>query len=469
MRKAIHKAICAAALLLFCCTTPGKAQSGEWQELLVHRQYAEIIARAESLGADRSDDYGKMYALALAYEGMLKHREALQYFRICFEADSTRTDLLNALARTEAALGRTAEAERYYRKTLATDSADFYAAYQLARLYLQQEMIPKALEAYESLLGRDPANPVLLSAAGDCYTRLGELPRAALCYFQAYGANRDNALQAGALINTLLRMGGEAAKSALEICDTALHYNPRSLLLRRSKAMTLFVNKKYAEADTLYSTLLAEGDSLPVTVAYGGFSRYYAGQYMRAVDLLEPAYRKDSTSVDAALILGSALGKTYDRQRAYTLFDRAEKLMQPDSSKVRLLKLFRAETLRRDARNDESAALYYEIWMETPHIDILKTLADLYAAPSVSACRSENEKRRTLFCHTLYAQEQLKYTKDAEPLARTLHLLRSFREDAFFRSLTELPMTSPDGKRSALTVHRLQELISRGNLLVREQ
>ena len=72
--------------------------------------------------------------------------------------------------------------------------------------------------------------------------------------------------------------------------------------------------------------MLADGDSTYLTLKYGGASKYYAGLYMPSVDILDMAYEQDTTSVEVCLLLGFRLwGKTYDRKRAYDLFDRAEK------------------------------------------------------------------------------------------------------------------------------------------------
>ena len=81
--------------------------------------------------------------------------------------------------------------------------------------------------------------------------------------------------------------------------------------------------KQFVQADSVYSSLLADGDSTYLTLKYGGASKYYAGLYMPSVDILDMAYEQDTTSVEVCLLLGSALGKTYDRKRAYDLFDRA--------------------------------------------------------------------------------------------------------------------------------------------------
>lgn len=451
--------LCLVALPAFFCLVPAKAQTERLQELANRRQYAQAIALAANLSPADSADPGKMYALGLAYEGMLMYSEALDCFRHCFERDTTDRDLLNALARTEAGLGRTAAAEAYYARALAADSTDFFANYQLARLYFQTEKTAKALERYEFLLSLRPDNPTLLSAMGDCYARTGDLPSAASCYGRAFEANRENAAPANALVNTLLRIGGEAAETALEVCDTALHYSPGNLSLQRSKAMTLFVNKKYAEADTLYSSLLAGGDSIPLTVAYGGFSRYYAGQYLNAVELLEWTYRRDSAVVDVCLLLGSALGKTYDRNRAYDLLDQAERQMRPDSSRLRMLRYFRAETLGRDQRYDEAAAHYYAIWKETKSLDVLTEMLGLYRASKASDYPDANARQRALFCLALYAEEQLKSGKKPEELAYAHRLLTSFLEDAFFRNETALPAIAPDGEKKQLPATFLQSLV----------
>jgi len=62
------------------------------------------------------------------------------------------------LARTATNLGKVAGAEHYFYKVLATDSSNFYANQQLARLYFQLGNYDKALEKYSYLI-----NVMLLS------------------------------------------------------------------------------------------------------------------------------------------------------------------------------------------------------------------------------------------------------------------------------------------------------------------
>lgn len=143
-------------------------------------------------------------------------------------------------------------------------------------------------------------------------------------------------------------------KGALQICDTALFYNPDNRQIRQSQGMALYMTKNYLKADTVYTGLLAEGDSSFLNLKYAGAARYMSGHALDAVEPLGFAYDIDSTDVETVLLYGASLGKTYDRQRAYQLFDQAEECMKPKSFFVNLLTTFRGSTLERDGRFKEA-------------------------------------------------------------------------------------------------------------------
>ncbi|MDR0750897.1 MAG: tetratricopeptide repeat protein [Tannerellaceae bacterium] len=449
--------------ILLCFSPAGKAQEVDLQTWVNQKQYADVIRYAANLSAADSASYATMNAIAQACEGLLDYREAFGYYLHCLQMDTTDAGILTALARTATNLGKAPEAEYYFQKVLAADSTNFYANYQLARLYFQLGDYEGALEKYDYLLEQHEENPTLLRNRGDCYMRLENPPAAISSYFEAYRLNRENAGLAGTLINAMLRMGGDWAAGALAVCDTALSYNPGNRLLEQNKGMALYFNKKYAEADTLYAALMAKGDSSYLTLKYGGASRYYAGQYMRSIEPLEAAYQKDTASVEVCLLLGSALGKTYDRTRAYRLLDKAGEGMQPDPFLLNQLTLFRAETFQRDARLQEAIALYYQLWKANPsRIDPLWQIASMTFRPNQSGYENDNLRERGLFAQVLYVAEFLKSGGgDAAQLSFIRKLLESFYEDAFFRTVTELPMTAPDGKKSKISVIDLRGLINR--------
>ena len=167
--------------------------------------------------------------------------------------------------------------------------------------------------------------------------------------------------------------------------------------------------------------------------------------------------------MDVCLFLGSALGKTYDRNRAYVLLDKAGQLLQPDSARTTMLKSFRAETLQKDFRRTEAAALFYSLWKENnSRTSALLSIVNMYSAyRHLSDVKEEDTRRRILFIYVLYAREDLKQAKNPSPFQPFLRKqLESFAEEAFFKSETSLPMLAPDGKASNLPITDLRTLIN---------
>lgn len=256
-------------LLLYCLVFPGNAQDFNWQDLVSRKQYAAVIARSDSLTPADSSSYEVMSAIGQAYEGMLRYRKAYDYYRLCLSMDTANLDLLNTLARTATNLGRAKDAERYFHQVLSADSSNFYANYQLARLHFQLGEYEKAVDTYEKLQTWNEDNTALYRAIGDCYFRMEQYPSATTAYFQAYNLNRENAGLAVALVNSLYRMGASSPdyiSEGVAICDTALFYNPGNRQLLRSKGLGLYMAKQFVRADSVYSGLLAGGDSTYLTI-----------------------------------------------------------------------------------------------------------------------------------------------------------------------------------------------------------
>lgn len=434
-----------------------QAQRDDWQRMVDQKRFAEVLALAKS--HPDTTDFAALYAAGQAAEGLLKYRDAYHYYRRCPATDSARTELLVALARTAGTIGRTDEAERYLLQLRARDTADFYANHQLARFYDRQGDTERAMAYYEKLLASDPQNPVLMRNVADCARQLGQNGVAMVTYMEAFQVEPENALAAAALANYMLSM--QLADIALEVCDKALSYHPHHRALRRNRGMALFSMNEYGAADTVYAALLSEGDSSQLTLKYGGCARYYTGHFMDAIPLLESAYDADTSAIDVCLLLGSALGRTYDRRRAFALFDRAEALMQPSPALTDMLTRFRAETFERDGQKERADALYYQLWTERNRFDLLGRIWEHYN-DTERAEKDEAYARRSRFITVLFATEYLARPKrDAKLMSFLNTQLNKFVSDMFFRQTKQLPTLAPDGKAGVCTEEQLRTLMSR--------
>lgn len=452
------------SLLLFLCALSfwGQAQSSSLQELVNKRQFQEVLKQAHNLTAADSADYATMSAIGQAYEGLLRYKEAYTCFRYCLKMDTANVDALNAVARNALNFGRVAEAERCYEKVLATDSTNFYACYQLARLYFQLGEYGKSIEYYHILSSTEGENPSILTGLADCHMKIGGLNIivALNLYARALELNPENVRVASSLINTLLQTGNGVA--ALQVCDTALYYNPVNRQIRQSKGMALYLTKKYAQADSVYTSLLAEGDSSFLNLKYAGAARYMAGHILNAVEPLELAFDLDTTDVETALLYGAAIGKTYDRKRAHELFDVAEQNMKPKRLFVNLLTSCRGDVLRRERRYDEAEKLYYEAWKNDPsQLNFLAEIDRDYWIFNSELPKDETKYQKMLFIKYTYLTSYIDLKKTVKNLYDYRPFLEAAYEDAFFRSKSELSMLAPDGKKSKLSVLDLRYLINR--------
>ena len=376
--------------------------------------------------------------------------------------DSTRRELLVSLARTAAQLGRADDTEMYYRRILAQDSTDFYANYQLGRLAFQLGNYDQAIQRLLPLTGDSVVNPTVLKLLGDCFSRKEDPSSAAFCYFRAYDVNRENAAVAISLVNTLMLAGEDRMSEALQICDTALYYNPTNRSLKRLKGQGLYRIRAYNEADSIYSALLLEGDSTFFVLKYGGASKYYAGFPMPAIPLLEAAYQRDSSDIEVNLLLGSALGKTYDRQEAFRLLDHAEELMRPKPAIVNQLTLFRAETWAREGRTEEAARLYYALWKAYPdRIGILHALWELYPYDHVDRFENPKIREQGLFVNLLYVRHLVEMEQPPKRLEHFIRLLESIHQDLFFRGENTQSLQAPDGSKSQVSMEEINQLVIR--------
>lgn len=438
----------------------GQAQSPAIQELVNKKQYVLAAARADSLTQADSADYATMSAIGQAYEGLMRYKEAYLCFRHCLMMDTINVDALNAVARSAANFGRIAEAKRCYRKVLETDSLNYYANVQLARLYFQLGDYGKATEHYHVLSSIEGENPSILTGLADCHIKRGGLNTliALDLYARALELNPENIRTASSLINILLEMGD--GMKALQVCDTALFYNPDSRQIRQSKGMALYLTKKYSDADSIYTSLLIEGDSSFLNLKYAGAARYMSGHAFDAVEPLEGAFDLDTTDVETILLYGATLGKTYDRQRAYQLFDLAEKTMQPKRFHLNLLTTFRADALQRDGRFNDAEKLYYEAWKKDPEqLNFLLEISRHYWELDPELAKNETRFQKALFGKYTYLTAYINAAKPMKEMYSYRPFLEKACEEAFFKSQTELTMLAPDGKKSKVSVVDLQALI----------
>ena len=455
-------------IFLFLCCATSFAQHNEWRDLLDKRQYKEIITQAVDLQAADSVDFTKMYYLGQAYEGLLKYTDAYNCYKQCYTIDSTRTDMLNTLARICGNSGRVKEAVKYYLQVKSYDNTNFFANYQLARSYAQLGNNTEGMKYIDFLLESDPENTVLLRSKGDFYLNMDSLILASEYYNKAFYRNIENASLASTLVNLLLKLDSPDNKyfnMAYSVCDTALFYNPEDKSLLQNKAMMHYMLTDFEIADKIFTSLMTSGDSSKITLKYCGLSRFYAKDWYGALEPLEKVFEKEQNA-DVCMLIGLCIGRTYSAKESFKFFDMSEVLMSPDVYWTNMLLQSRAEMSVKIGDCQKAAEYYLELSKkEDLKFSMLSSLYLCYYRTGFDKM-SDADKERFLYICFWYATEALKSIEESKrPNEFNMSSLRSslsrFQEEMFFRVMKEYPMVSPDNKRNTLSAEKIKELIDK--------
>lgn len=172
------------------------------------------------------------------YEGVTaktqgQHDVAFDFFRHCYQIDSTNAGLLNELGMYYSLLNKPKEAVAYFKKAVNQDSSNYYYLNNLADCYAELKQFDRAAEIYEQLTVLKPDKP-------DTYLALVEVQL--LC---------DQKLQAIQTLDKLEKLIGQNENITLQ------KYRLYTLLGDKEKGVQEV--KRYAEKfpnEAKYLTLL---------------------------------------------------------------------------------------------------------------------------------------------------------------------------------------------------------------------
>ncbi len=434
--------------------------------------YFTVVAQVE-ISADSADS---ARTAGNYCENRAQYRQAWQYYKLWLAGDTLNTGALNAVGRTALQLGRIQEARESYLKAYALDSTNFDAGLQLAKLHFQLKEYDSSLAFYERLLEQDSTNISFLKGAGDCLEKMGNTLTAINYYSAAVGLNKENASLAITLINIWLNLyhsipgeTGQFLDIAMDICDTALVYNPCHNNLLQAKGVIYFTDSNYPAADSTLSMLVNSGDSSAVNMRYIGMAKYRQDLYYDAVPYFEKLYADDTTNVETIMLLATCLSQTYDRGKALQLLNKAEKLLYPSDEELYNLALTRANTYIANDDTLNARKYYWEAYKlsKKNKSAMLARLAPLYQFRGRTiASLSREEYEQGLFVHVHYLRDPQVRKRLVTQIKRgslvftaSQAILQDYVEDMFLKDTGRQRMASPDGDVSWVTPDELTRLI----------
>lgn len=219
----------------------------------------------------------------------------------------------------------------------------------------------EAVSRYEGFVKLDPDNPLIWLRLGDLYHRAGRFEESASSYEKVLALEPQNLIAQSRLAGVMISLHDfSGAQSQLE---SVLAQGETDPALYHNLGLTLFYQKRWAEALEAFEKAAVDGIDLPENFAYRAYSLHHLGEVERAIQLarewaarasdsraegylsllemdhgeLEKArHRADAVlgrepdNTDAAVVVGSCLLEDQEMDRALALF-RGVTQKEPDN------------------------------------------------------------------------------------------------------------------------------------------
>jgi tetratricopeptide (TPR) repeat protein len=253
----------------------------------------------------------------------------------------------------------------------------------------------------------------------------------------------------------------------MEVCDTALVYNPAHHDLEQAKGVIYFIRSDYPAADSVLSRLVASGDSSALSLRYLSLAKYRQDLYDEAIPYFDRLYQLDPYNRETIMLLASCLGQTDNGDKALPLFDRAEKLMYPTEEEKYNLSLMRADTYEKKGDRQNAKKYYwdaYKLSSKNKTAMLTRLVWLCYFNRKDFETLSKEEYEQALLYNVLFMRELANRktpigSRQETAMMFSKSALNLYIEDLFFKDADKVRMRSPDGEISWVTRDELTQLV----------
>lgn len=323
----VRKSILMLAVFLGWGQVLPAQEYGELSMALVQGRYAEVISIGQTLGDSVALNPKFLVIMAMAHERLEQDQQALEYYQRALTLTPKNVTLENSVGRCLLSLGRVKESENVFSDVLQSDSLNFFANSQLAKINFMQRDYRKAVERYGVSAIMDTTNYYFYKQLGECYSRLGFNPFAVEMFSRAFRLNPRDAGLTVSLATAQVSAGN--IEEALAECEAFEHFDSLNVPVMRYKGYTLLLLRKFDEVEAVMHKLLSIGDTSAFTYSCLGYALNWNGLIYQSVEPLEKAYKLDTTNFKVITTLASAIAATYDPKMGLEYFDKAEALISP--------------------------------------------------------------------------------------------------------------------------------------------
>jgi tetratricopeptide (TPR) repeat protein len=274
-----------------------------------------------------SSDY--FFLKGIAQLNLYKPTEAIESFRKAADMDSSRIDYLAKLAECYDMTGDETNASSLYKKVIAKDMDDTPLQMKAANYFLMTNDIPLAKELYEKMYRSDSTNILVNRSLAICYDQLKMETKAILFYWKTIIANPHDLPSVNRLCNLLI--GQKRYDEALAITEKFRKDDATNQRINSTNAYIYYLQNKDSAAVNHFADCYTSGDSSLFTLKYYGISCFRNKQYDKTAQILEKAYRQDTTDAMITNYLGLSCYLSFYKAKGIFYLHKTIDLATPDS------------------------------------------------------------------------------------------------------------------------------------------
>jgi len=227
-------------------------------------------------------------------------------------------------------IGNYQQSSKIYKKILPNFENDEQVQLNAASVFTTTEEYPLAINIYAKIFAKDTANAYIARCLAKCYDNIKDIPQAINFYKRTVALNPSDLLSANRLCNIYIEQN--KLDSALAVTESYRKIDSTNQRINSTNAYIYFLKKNYPEANTRFSQCYANNDSSFFTMKYFGISLFTEQKYDEAKQVLETAYRQDTTDFQAINYLALACYHANYRALSIHYFQKAIQAIYPDST-----------------------------------------------------------------------------------------------------------------------------------------
>ncbi|PEN13606.1 hypothetical protein CRI94_09875 [Longibacter salinarum] len=286
-----------------------EARYEESRDHFTHGEYAEAIQAAEAAVqalkkepvADTTRYVKWAHLLGRSQQRLGSHPAAISVLEPAYKV-SRAASLARLLSESFMQQARYEKARSLYRELHRADSTDRNVRIQLARLAMQGRDWFEAAHHFEALLRADSTNGEWHAHLARCHEAMSK-PESALEHLRSAHRLRPQDASIALQLSSRLRSLG-ALQDAVDVIDRTLDETPADARLWRRRADLSFAQSSLHTAETAYQQTLAYGDSSATVYRRLGIVQAGQARHADALENLNAALQRDSTSARTRLYLG---------------------------------------------------------------------------------------------------------------------------------------------------------------------